>query len=191
MKIGCISSNGNSVEPVDLSVIKETVYELEIVVVKHPRHYPRYRIDTTTIAYNLYNHGPIIARINAYCEPFYSNFQNERNLIRDDINCNKTDFNHAVVIYGWGFSNTGVLYWIVKNSWGELWGNKGYAYITAGRNCFGIETYLYLVHDEISDEDTKTTKVEDEEDKYVCNGLYLVQNYMSFIFIMILIIFSN
>ena len=51
MKIGCISSNGNSVEPVDLSVIKETVYELEIVVVKHPRHYPRYRIDTTTIAY--------------------------------------------------------------------------------------------------------------------------------------------
>ena len=46
MKIGCITSDGKSVEQVDLSVVKETVYELEIVVVNHPRHYPKYKVSS-------------------------------------------------------------------------------------------------------------------------------------------------
>ena len=51
MKIGCITSDGKSVEQVDLSVVKETVYELEIVVVNHPRHYPKYKVSPQTIAF--------------------------------------------------------------------------------------------------------------------------------------------
>lgn len=51
MKIGCITSDGKSVEQVDLSVVKETVYELEIVVVNHPRHYPKYKVSSQTIAF--------------------------------------------------------------------------------------------------------------------------------------------
>lgn len=51
MKIGCITSDGKSVEQVDMSVVKETVYELEIVVVNHPRHYPKYKVSPQTIAF--------------------------------------------------------------------------------------------------------------------------------------------
>jgi len=34
--------------------------------------------------------------------------------------------NHAVTIIGYGISEEGMKYWLVKNSYGESWGEKGY-----------------------------------------------------------------
>jgi C1A family cysteine protease len=33
---------------------------------------------------------------------------------------------HAILIIGWGETETGVKYWEVQNSWGDDWGQQGY-----------------------------------------------------------------
>ena len=47
--------------------------------------------------------------------------------------------NHAVVIVGYGVDKDGDIYWIVKNSYGEDWGESGYFRVLAGENLCGIE----------------------------------------------------
>jgi len=51
------------------------------------------------------------------------------------------DVNHAVLAVGFGYDpSTKLNYWIVKNSWGESWGNKGYFWIQKGVNMCGVAT---------------------------------------------------
>lgn len=42
-----------------------------------------------------------------------------------DGSCNPT-LNHAVTVIGYGTSEDGTNYWLVKNSWGTTWGEEGY-----------------------------------------------------------------
>jgi len=46
---------------------------------------------------------------------------------------------HAIVIMGWGETSRGKKYWIVRNSWGPEWGDRGYFKIIRGKNMCEIE----------------------------------------------------
>lgn len=44
--------------------------------------------------------------------------------------------NHAVLAVGYGVED-GVPYWLIKNSWGAEWGDKGYFKMEMGKNMCG------------------------------------------------------
>ena len=49
---------------------------------------------------------------------------------------NKMD--HGVAIVGYGTTDDGEDYWIVRNSWGPHWGEQGYIRLGRGQNTCGV-----------------------------------------------------
>jgi cathepsin H len=68
-----------------------------------------------------------------------SDFKEYREGIYTHEDCPNTtsDVTHAVTAVGYGVED-GMEYFLVKNSWGEQWGNQGYFKIQAGVNMCGI-----------------------------------------------------
>jgi C1A family cysteine protease len=59
--------------------------------------------------------------------------------------CNPETLNHAVLNVGFCTDTTDGDYFIIKNSWGEKWGEKGYFRIarTEGAGTCGINTHVF------------------------------------------------
>lgn len=50
-----------------------------------------------------------------------------------------TDLNHAVTAVGYGTdAETGLNYYLVRNSWGADWGDKGYVKIAREGDGYGV-----------------------------------------------------
>lgn len=50
------------------------------------------------------------------------------------------DLSHAVLVSGYGTTDEGQDYWLVKNTWSALWGDKGYIRIARNPHDCGIAT---------------------------------------------------
>jgi len=85
----------------------------------------------SNIAPYSYTNGPVTIGIDA--TPMQTYIKG----IDNPSNCSPYKLNHAVLIVGWGTEN-GVDYWTIKNSWGTLWGEKGYYRIVRGVDACGL-----------------------------------------------------
>jgi cathepsin L len=65
--------------------------------------------------------GPVSVCIDAG----HASFQMYMSGIYDEPDCSTSSLDHAVGCLGYG-TDGGVTYWIVRNSWGTVWGEQGY-----------------------------------------------------------------
>jgi len=83
------------------------------------------------IAPYLVSNGPVTIGINA------NPMQDYVRGIDDPNFCSVLNLNHAVLIVGYG-TEAGTDYWLIKNSWGETWGESGYYRIVRGEDKCGL-----------------------------------------------------
>ncbi|KAA3674844.1 cathepsin F, partial [Paragonimus westermani] len=82
----------------------------------------------------LAKHGPLSVALNAdYLQFYQCGISHPTKSM-----CPPEGMNHAVLSVGYGYED-GVPYWIIKNSWSESWGEKGYFKIYRGDGTCGID----------------------------------------------------
>ncbi|XP_011028940.1 PREDICTED: cysteine proteinase 15A-like [Populus euphratica] len=101
-------------------------------------------IDEDQIAANLVKHGPLSVAINAVFMQTYVGG------VSCPYICSKRQ-DHGVLLVGYGSAGYAPIrfkekpFWIIKNSWGENWGENGYYKICRGRNICGVDSMVSTV----------------------------------------------
>ena len=96
-------------------------------------------VDEDEIKEFLYETGPLAVALNANPLQTYSGGI----LDKTSSQCPTSGINHAVTMVGYGHDDASDKdYWIVKNSWGQNWGEQGYFRIKRGSGTCGINCYI-------------------------------------------------
>ncbi|XVE69802.1 hypothetical protein DITRI_Ditri10aG0020700 [Diplodiscus trichospermus] len=101
-------------------------------------------VDEDQIAANLVKHGPLAVGINAVFMQTYIGG------VSCPYICGR-NLDHGVLLVGYGAAGYAPIrfkdkpFWIIKNSWGESWGENGYYKICRGRNVCGVDSMVSSV----------------------------------------------
>ncbi|KAJ6346062.1 hypothetical protein OIU78_008659 [Salix suchowensis] len=101
-------------------------------------------LDEDQIAANLVKNGPLAVAINAVFMQTYVGG------VSCPYICSKR-LDHGVLLVGYGSAGYSPVrmkekpYWIIKNSWGESWGESGFYKICRGRNVCGVDSMVSTV----------------------------------------------
>ncbi|HMP29932.1 MAG TPA: C1 family peptidase [Saprospiraceae bacterium] len=105
------------------------------------------------IKYEIYHYGPVVAgyRVMKSFMDFFKNKANAKKVYSEDVVNNydndKLIGGHAIVIAGWGVDeDTGIRYWLCRNSWGWDWGDEGWFRLERGINFMDIGTDVWATH---------------------------------------------
>ncbi|CAF3313614.1 unnamed protein product [Rotaria sp. Silwood2] len=99
--------------------------------------------DEKQMAEAITNYGPMFIGLDANSKLFM--FYQDGILNIDNCPNNPQDMDHAMTVVGYGYDEAlKTPYWIIKNSWGTKWGEKGYLRLIkdAGNMC-GIASMAY------------------------------------------------
>lgn len=86
--------------------------------------------------------GPVAVSMDAKAH----DFRYYKKGVYNSTDCSSTITNHAVVAVGYGVDEaTKEPYWLIKNSWGTEWGEKGYGRLRRDfNNLCGIASFTYV-----------------------------------------------
>ena len=88
---------------------------------------------------------PLVYKYGAIATGIYASDHGFSNMDKGVFDqCSSTSINHSVTVVGYGTQN-GKPYWLVKNSWGDKWGDGGYVKIVRGKMECGIGRHCALV----------------------------------------------
>jgi cathepsin L len=73
----------------------------------------------------LFTYGPVVVSVDAL-NPIFKNYRG--GIIKDQL-CSK-QIGHAVLAVGYGYDENVGEFVIIKNSWGERWGEMGFVRIS-------------------------------------------------------------
>eukprot|EP00195_Chlamydomonas_chlamydogama_P002895 CAMPEP_0202919314 /NCGR_PEP_ID=MMETSP1392-20130828/75519_1 /ASSEMBLY_ACC=CAM_ASM_000868 /TAXON_ID=225041 /ORGANISM="Chlamydomonas chlamydogama, Strain SAG 11-48b" /LENGTH=602 /DNA_ID=CAMNT_0049612635 /DNA_START=31 /DNA_END=1836 /DNA_ORIENTATION=- len=80
--------------------------------------------------------GPISVAMDASLD----SFRYYKEGVYDEAGCSRWELDHQVMLYGYGTTDTGIDYWLVKNSWSKLYGTDGFIRIVRGAHDCGISS---------------------------------------------------
>mmetsp|Transcript_33640 Transcript_33640/g.68566 ORF Transcript_33640/g.68566 Transcript_33640/m.68566 type:complete len:342 (+) Transcript_33640:412-1437(+) len=84
----------------------------------------------------IYARGPVAAGINA--NPL---LEYKGGVVKDG-GLAEMLVDHIVSIVGWDVDEEGDEYWVIRNSWGQYWGEMGFVRVKTGSNLLGIESTI-------------------------------------------------